>query len=579
MLEELNRIIDDINKSNWNLNTKIRYAYLELGKLVHKDAFFFYTIQNNLLTQEKDKLQYSVDEIDRIMNTDNLFDYKVICRTSAEMLGYIFRNCGIEYEIRKTIEKDVYSKDDKDVEIQHYFIAVKGNEGNIYALTLNPDLPNIQVGKKTSHFGNNIPYLVEKERTDEEGNVIIDMVQNYEGSELHFSLMSDEELQQMDIELGYLSEILVDGKSRERFGYSDMYFSLIKKAYKSDGLYKIDEEYKSEMIYKTSFYSDLCILCNEKTNLEKIFPKNLFNSDNNDGKLYLDFNPLFKSEEEWNEIKRFIFYSVVLNFSSIYHMVDIDDKLKNYYELFEEQEYDKVFNLFAKDFLSGLTNEEKANIQKMGPLNPLAVMRKMKYLFKEIDKFAKNDNKTDECLLKFKTDFMEIIRIISGSFVDKKLLFNGSESSNEYITSKIITSFTKIFDIGYRTPFNDLYFGEQVVIIKEILNIIFCDLTIDKNIPDYDENKTAIMNRTLTTVIFDKETLQSYYLMCTRNVSPDSNGSTIYMPIIFDLKNNQLITNFSIIDIWNNFYIIKDSYVKLMLEDIEEKVDKKHSRL
>lgn len=571
MQEELNRIIDDINKSNWNLNTKIRYAYLELGKLVHKDAFFFYTIQNNLLTQDKDKLQYSVDEIDRIMNTDNLFDYKVICRTSAEMLGYIFRNCGIEYEIRKTIERNIYSKDDKDVEIQHYFIAVKGNEGNIYALTLNPDLPNIQVGKKTSHFGNNIPYLVEKERTDEEGNVIIDMVQNYEGSELHFSLMSDEELQQIDIELGYLSDIFVDTKGRERFGYSDMYFSLIKKAYKSDGLYKIDEEYKSEMIYKTSFYSDLCILCNEKTNLEKIFPKNLFNSDNNDGKLYLDFNPLFKSEEEWNEIKRFIFYSVVLNFSSIYHMKGIDDKLKNYYELFEEKEYDKVFNLFAKDFLSGLTNEEKANIQKMGPLNPLAVMRKMKYLFKEIDKFAKNDNKTDDCLLKFKTDFMEIIRIISGSFVDKKLLFNGSESSNEYITSKIITSFTKIFDIGYRTPFNDLYFGEQVVIIKEILNIIFCDLTIDKNIPDYDENKTAIMNRTLTTVIFDKETLQPYYLMCTRKVLPDSNGSTIYMPIIFDLKNNQLITNLSIIDIWNYFYIIKDSYVKLMLEDIEEK--------
>ena len=35
MVEELDRIIEVINNSNWNLNTKIRYAYLEIGKLVH----------------------------------------------------------------------------------------------------------------------------------------------------------------------------------------------------------------------------------------------------------------------------------------------------------------------------------------------------------------------------------------------------------------------------------------------------------------------------------------------------------------------------------------------------------------
>lgn len=39
MLDELDRIITIINNSSWNKNTKIRYAYLELGKLVHKDAF------------------------------------------------------------------------------------------------------------------------------------------------------------------------------------------------------------------------------------------------------------------------------------------------------------------------------------------------------------------------------------------------------------------------------------------------------------------------------------------------------------------------------------------------------------
>ena len=45
---QLNIIINDINSSNFSLNEKIRYAYIELGKLVHKDVLFFYTIGNKL---------------------------------------------------------------------------------------------------------------------------------------------------------------------------------------------------------------------------------------------------------------------------------------------------------------------------------------------------------------------------------------------------------------------------------------------------------------------------------------------------------------------------------------------------
>lgn len=577
MLVELDKIIDVINNSGWNKNTKIRYAYLELGKIVHKDVFFFYTIQNNLLTQEKNKLQYSIDEVDRIMNMDDLFDYKVICKTSADMLGYIFGKCNIEYEIRRTIDKDIYLSEEKSVEIYHYFIAVKGDNDKIYALTLNPDLPNIQLGKRTLHFGNNIPYMVKKDRKDEQGNVVKDengdivkdLVQNYEGEEIHFTRMSENELENIDAELGYLREIFPPGVKKENVGYVDIYFELIRRAYKKDGLYRCDEEYKNLMIYKTQFYRDLCILCNEETNLRNIFPESLFSNRTSDNDLYLDFNPLFKSKEEWNNIKCFIFGSVVFNIASVYNIDGVVDKFKQYYELFDKRDYKQFSKLFSSDFFKTGVNPEMIN--KMGPLNPLAVVRKMNYLFSAIDKFMENENKSKDVLLKFKNDFMECIGIIGGIFIEKNLLFNGIDSSNEYIANKIIMAFTKIFDIGYKTEFNDLYFGEQIVIIKEILDAIFEDLTVDKNIPGYDDTKSAIRNRVLTTVIFDKKTNKPYYLLCPRKITTSSMISTEYLPIIYDLKENYLITNLSIINIWNNFYIIKDSYVKLMLEDIEEK--------
>ena len=96
MKNKLDQIIQEINDHpEWNKNTKIRYAYIELGKLVHKDYMFFYTIQNNLLTQEKQKIEYNFETVERIMNTPNLFDYSVICRNTAEMLKYILTNCAL----------------------------------------------------------------------------------------------------------------------------------------------------------------------------------------------------------------------------------------------------------------------------------------------------------------------------------------------------------------------------------------------------------------------------------------------------------------------------------------------------
>ena len=163
MQEELNRIIDEINShSNWSKNVKIRYAYIELGKLVSKDAMFFYTIQNNLLSKDKEDIRYPKEEIERIINSQDLFDYKVVCKNAADMLIYILKNCGIEAERRKTLVFARY----KDLIIPHYFVIATGDEDKKYFMTLNPDLPNIKIGKKTSKFAYEIKYHIDNDYMD-----------------------------------------------------------------------------------------------------------------------------------------------------------------------------------------------------------------------------------------------------------------------------------------------------------------------------------------------------------------------------------------------------------------------------
>ena len=154
-------------------------------------------------------------------------------------------------------------------------------------------------------------------------------------------------------------------------------------------------------------------------------------------------------------------------------------------------------------------------------------------------------------------------------YIDKESLLD-DKSSNKYITNKIIYSFTRIFDIGTKSKFNEMNLAEQLVIIKEMLEIIFRDLEVDKKIEGYDENKSAIRNRTLTTVVFDKRTKKPYYLLCAKSIPNTKTSKRSYTPILYDLTENKLITDKSMIDIWGNFYIIKDDDVKLMIENTEQ---------
>ena len=558
MTEELNRIIEVVNSSNWNQNKKIRYIYIEIGKLIYKDVMFFYTIQNRLLTNKKNTLQYSISKIDEIMNTDDLFDYKVVCKTSADMLGYVFRNCNINYEIKRTTSAATYYQGEKNVTIQHYFVAVQGDHGKMYALTLNPDLPNIQIGRMTVHFGNNIPYIKETIKKDEDGNEIIERHPQYEGKEIEFTEIDREELKQIDEELGYLNDSIFGGEEIKQH-YTDLYFEIIKKAFYQDKFYQY------EISRDTDFYYDLCQLCNGDKTFEEIY-NDKGKKKINKSELYLGFDPLEKTEKEWDDIKLFILFNIILRLYSELPDIDPDQILKENFILFKENNYEDIFNMYKdKLFQTGI---DHTDLNKMKSLNPLHIMKTMKYLFREIDDFVKKENKTHQDIVTIKENFLQKINAILLLFVDKESVYDNL-TSNQYITDKTIYSFTKIFDIGNKTEFNKMHLAEQLVIIKEVLELIFKDLDVDRTSQGYDEQKSAIKNRTLTTVIFEKRSKKPYYLLCAKTIPKFEEDKISYRPILYDLSENKLITAKTMLDIWNNYYIIKDDDVRLMIENIE----------
>lgn len=110
-------------------------------------------------------------------------------------------------------------------------------------------------------------------------------------------------------------------------------------------------------------------------------------------------------------------------------------------------------------------------------------MKKELYLFNEIDEFAEKEEKTPEEVADFSQKIMYNIDTVLLLYIDKESLLD-DKSSNKYITNKIIYSFTRIFDIGTKSKFNEMNLAEQLVIIKEMLEIIFRDLEVDKKSKD-----------------------------------------------------------------------------------------------
>ena len=561
MQEELNRIIDYINsRTDWGKLEKMRYAYIELGKLIHKDVFFFYTIQNNLLNG-KEEFQYDIDTIDRLVNSTNAFDYKVICKNSADMLKYIYDHVGIECELRRTIKTDTYKSGDKEVLINHYFLVATGEDNKKYIMTINPDIYNIKINKKTSHFGTKIPYKVNETITNENGETQKVLTQVYEGEEINGTPLSVEELRELDKKIGY-KFINYNGK----LVYTDELLDALEKNYKYNTKFLNDGEYFNIVSCETPFYYDICNLLNGKKSLEEILESDKVPTKEEIDDSYIDYENLSLDEKKLNELKLFILFEVIMEIYNKYKISLDEYILDDYKDKLEDKDYPKMLEAFTKNF-------KDKNYTNLGPYNPIMEFKRTVFMLKTIDNIIEKGNNIDR--KKDIQDFSNALRNVLLIFVPEMYLPSTEERLNSsYITNKLIRSFERIFDIGYIGEFNKLELAEQLDIIKEILLKVFSDPKLnipDTNIPGYKPEKSPLFNRIYSTVLFNKETNDPYYLMIVRNPSLQMDINQGSVPIVFDLKRNTLTTDMSLTDIYDSFFIIKDNDFKLMIEQIENK--------
>ena len=130
-------VIGNVNDS-WPTLYKIRYVYLELGKLLQKDTDFFFSVDHKLEEQN-----LTLEDIERVYCDDkSAGDLKVICRSAAYILQNVYEKLGIKSELIKSNNNVIdVNFDDKNVIIHHWFLAVYDDNGKVYFLTLASDLP------------------------------------------------------------------------------------------------------------------------------------------------------------------------------------------------------------------------------------------------------------------------------------------------------------------------------------------------------------------------------------------------------------------------------------------------------
>ncbi len=555
MIDELNRIIDTINsKSDWGNNEKIRFAYVELGKLVHKDIFFFYTIQYNLLNG-KEELQYDIDTIDRIINSEDNFDYKVICKNSADMLKYIFDHVGIESEIKRTTKVSIYKDGDKEVQINHYFIVATGDDDKKYFMTLNPDLPNIQIGKRTSHFANNIPYIQKETIENENGEKVEVSFQAYEGEKIDNSTMSPEEIRELDEKIGY-QFINYNGE----YVYTDELFDILESNYRYNFRSLNDGEYLDTIRCETPFYYDLCNLLNGNKTLSEILNSDTVPTLEEINDSFIDGEKLNLNENVLNDLKMLVLFEAVLKLYDRFNIEINDNILDEYRQLLKMKDYDSIQKMFNINFYD-------KNVTNLGPYNPIVQLKKVIKMMKNIDNLIGQEKTNDNVKM-----FIDSLKDIELIFVPDELLPMGEKLNSSYIINKIIKSFERIFDIGHIGEFNNLELAEQIAIIKEILGRVFTDTKLnsqDKSVIGYRDDKSPLANRVYSTVLFDKENNDPYYLMIVRNSLKERENNEGLVPILFDLKRNTLSTDKSMIEIYDSYFIIKENDFKLMIEQVE----------
>ena len=234
-------VIKSIDPS-WNKDETIRYVYLYIGKYISKNVSFFYSLGRKL-----DNKNYDYKRIKSTYDSKQIRNLSVICKSAAVILQRIYKKLGIKSELIETTQFNPFTDEEtkETLEVHHWFLAATGENDRTYFLTIVPDLFNIQFNMKTEHYGNNITYVRENKKGEQE-------VQ-YKGPEIKHTVLSDEELARIDEKIGYIIPYTTTdeyGKQRRYDGYDNIFIENLRT-------YLRKNNYIIELGYDTKFFKDI----------------------------------------------------------------------------------------------------------------------------------------------------------------------------------------------------------------------------------------------------------------------------------------------------------------------------------
>ena len=125
--------------------------------------------------------------------------------------------------------------------------------------------------------------------------------------------------------------------------------------------------------------------------------------------------------------------------------------------------------------------------------------------------------------------------------------------------------FNTIFECNHRVnDFNKREYSEQVVLIKEIIEIMFSELNYNNsNIKDYNKKYSATSNRIH---VYPIKKLDDGTYSIVFNIVGDNKLGDYYF--FYDPKKN-FFSSADILDIYNNYMIVSERF-KNRLEEVEE---------
>lgn len=551
----IERIVNDVNP-DWPTIYKIRYVYIALGKKLQKNTDFFFSLDKKLGSKNM-----SFEEVESAYNSDGLGDVSVICKSSSLILKEIYDRLGIECKIVKSLNNVLtYDEDGKHLDINHWFLAVK--DGDLtYFCTLSSDLPYIQMGMETHHFGVNIPYKKVVEGKEE---------QVYEGEEIKHTVIKKAFLRQIDLDIGYIKYKYHYNENYELkdewfYNYDDAGLAMLSREMNSNKLY-VDLEKSS-----TDFYKEL----------------NCFTGEN--GRQIDFFDQPFSSltDKDWiiweKKLCDFVMDKINLVLSkddfpyTVYSIPSIEAEDWNYDEWLVNlcSQLQRYFFYKVDDYSGDLLVEKGFDFSKWsrklkGSLDSKYKKEQYDNILIVLDKMNALINMVQQ--RKFGRNFSVVLNSLAYNFIHEANLFEKSsidgKVSSKYIAHKFKKLFVKILDCNYgKSDISNMGYSEQVVIIKNIIERMFKELNKkNSSLEEYNDEYSAVFNRIQIYAIKNKK--DGEYAMVFHILDDGTYTDTYYF---YDPKNN-VFSLANILQIYSDYIIVSERFKSRIsnLENIEE---------